>query len=129
MRVDGVVHSLADPPKLKKQEKHDIEVVVDRLQVKASSKQRLTDSVETALRLAEGIVVLDFVAREENAPDRERRFSEKLACPNGHALAIDDDLEPRSFSPSTRPTAPARNAPASVSARRSTRIWWFPIPT
>ncbi len=97
VRVDGVVHSLADPPKLKKQEKHDIEVVVDRLQVKASSKQRLTDSVETALRLAEGIVVLDFVDREENAPDRERRFSEKLACPNGHALAI-DDLEPRSFS-------------------------------
>ncbi|MEV0948875.1 excinuclease ABC subunit UvrA [Rhodococcus sp. NPDC049939] len=97
VRVDGVVHPLTDPPKLKKQEKHDIEVVVDRLTVKASSKQRLTDSVETALRLAEGIVVLDFVDREENAPDRERRFSEKLACPNGHALSI-DDLEPRSFS-------------------------------
>ena len=127
VRVDGVVHSLADPPKLKKQEKHDIEVVVDRLQVKASSKQRLTDSVETALRLAEGIVVLDFVDREENAPDRERRFSEKLACPNGHALAI-DDLEPRSFSFNS-PYGAARNAPASVSARRSTRIWWFPIPT
>ena len=97
VRVDGVVHPLSDPPKLKKQEKHDIEVVVDRLTVKASSKQRLTDSVETALRLAEGIVVLDFVDREENAADRERRFSEKLACPNGHALPI-DDLEPRSFS-------------------------------
>ncbi len=97
VRVDGVVHPLSDPPKLKKQEKHDIEVVVDRLTVKAGSKQRLTDSVETALRLAEGIVVLDFVDREENAADRERRFSEKLACPNGHALSI-DDLEPRSFS-------------------------------
>ncbi|WP_139000086.1 excinuclease ABC subunit UvrA [Rhodococcus zopfii] len=97
VRVDGVVYPLTDPPKLKKQEKHDIEVVVDRLAVKATAKQRLTDSIETALRLAEGIVVLDFVDRDENAPDRERRFSEKLACPNAHPLSI-DDLEPRSFS-------------------------------
>ncbi|WP_066912779.1 excinuclease ABC subunit UvrA [Millisia brevis] len=97
VRVDGVNHQLTDPPKLKKQDKHDIEVIVDRLTVKASAKQRLTDSIETALRLADGIVVLDFVDREEDAPDRERRFSEKLACPNGHPLAI-DDLEPRAFS-------------------------------
>ena len=97
VRVDGVVHSLTDPPKLKKQEKHDIEVVVDRLTVKASAKQRLTDSVETALGLADGIVVLEFVDREDDHPHREQRFSEKLACPNGHPLAV-DDLEPRSFS-------------------------------
>ena len=97
VRVDGVVHPLTEPPTLKKQEKHDIEVVVDRLTVKASAKQRLTDSVETALGLADGIVVLDFVDRDEHDPHREQRFSEKLACPNGHALAI-DDLEPRSFS-------------------------------
>ncbi len=97
VRVDGVVYPLTDPPKLKKQEKHDVEVVVDRLQVKPSSKQRLTDSIETALRLADGIVVLDFVDRDEHAHDRERRFSERLACPNGHALDI-EDLEPRSFS-------------------------------
>ena len=71
--------------------------MVDRLTVKASAKQRLTDSVETALGLAEGIVVLDFVDREEHDPHREQRFSEKLACPNGHPLAV-DDLEPRSFS-------------------------------
>lgn len=99
VRIDGVVHSLADPPKLKKQEKHDIEVVVDRLAVKAAAKQRLTDSVETALNLADGIVVLEFPddrAHEHDRP-REQRFSEKLACPNGHALAV-DDLEPRSFS-------------------------------
>src|ERR1700758_50005 len=99
VRVDGVVHPLTDPPKLKKQEKHDIEVVVDRLTVKATAKQRLTDSVETALNLADGIVVLEFPddrAHEHNHP-REQRFSEKLACPNGHPLAV-DDLEPRSFS-------------------------------
>ena len=100
VRVDGVVHSLTDPPKLKKQEKHDVDVVVDRLTVKPSAKQRLTDSVETALGLADGIVVLEFVDRDGDDPSaaaREQRFSEKLACPNGHALAV-DDLEPRSFS-------------------------------
>ncbi len=98
VRVDGVVHPLTDPPKLKKQEKHDIEVVVDRLTVKAGAKQRLTDSVETALNLADGIVVLEFPDdRDEHDRPREQRFSEKLACPNGHGLAV-DDLEPRSFS-------------------------------
>jgi excinuclease ABC subunit A len=98
VRVDGVVHPLTDPPKLKKQEKHDIEVVVDRLSVKSAAKQRLTDSVETALKLADGIVVLEFPDdRDEHDHPREQRFSEKLACPNAHALAV-DDLEPRSFS-------------------------------
>src|SRR6476660_2744468 len=97
VRVDGTVYSLTDPPKLKKQEKHDIEVVVDRLTVKRTAKQRLTDSVETALRLADGIIVLEFVDRDEHAHDRERRFSERLACPNAHPLDI-EDLEPRSFS-------------------------------
>lgn len=97
VRVDGVVHSLTDPPKLKKQEKHDVDVVVDRLTVKESAKQRLTDSIETALGLADGIVVLEFVDRDDDHPHREQRFSEKLACPNGHALSV-DDLEPRSFS-------------------------------
>src|SRR4051794_24242964 len=96
-RVDGVVPPLTDPPKLKKQEKHAIEVVVDRLAVKASAKQRLTDSVETALALADGRVVFDFVDLPENDPQRERRFSEHFACPNDHPLAI-EELEPRSFS-------------------------------
>jgi excinuclease ABC subunit A len=97
VRVDGVVHSLTDPPKLKKQEKHTIEAVVDRLSAKPSSKQRITDSVETALGLAGGLVILDFVDLPDDDPHRERRYSERLACPNDHPLAI-DDLEPRSFS-------------------------------
>jgi excinuclease ABC subunit A len=97
VRVDGVVHPLTEPPKLKKQEKHTIEVVVDRLAVKPSAKQRLTDSVETALKLAAGIVICEFVDLPEDDEHRERRFSEHLACPNEHPLAI-DDLEPRSFS-------------------------------
>ena len=57
-RVDGEVIQLTDVPKLKKQEKHTIEVVVDRLTAKEESKTRLTDSIETALRLASGIVLL-----------------------------------------------------------------------
>ncbi|MCW2522441.1 MAG: excinuclease subunit, partial [Frankiales bacterium] len=97
VRVDGTNHVLTDPPKLKKQEKHTIEVVVDRLTAKATSKQRITDSVETGLTLAGGLVILDFVDLPEDDPDRERRFSERLACPNEHPLAI-DELEPRSFS-------------------------------
>ncbi|PTA42625.1 excinuclease ABC subunit UvrA [Micromonospora sp. RP3T] len=96
-RVDGVVHPLTEPPKLKKQEKHTIEVVIDRLSVKASAKQRLTDSVEAALGLSGGLVLLDFVDLAEDDPARERRYSEHLACPNDHPLAI-EDLEPRVFS-------------------------------
>ncbi|HVU61128.1 MAG TPA: excinuclease ABC subunit UvrA [Mycobacteriales bacterium] len=96
-RVDGTVIGLDDPPKLAKYEKHDIEVVVDRLAVKASAKRRLTDSVETALNLASGIVVLDFVDLPEDDPHRERKYSERLACPNDHPLTI-EDLEPRTFS-------------------------------
>ncbi|MGY3518156.1 excinuclease ABC subunit UvrA [Micromonospora sp. PTRAS2] len=96
-RVDGVVHPLTEPPKLKKQEKHTIEVVIDRLTVKPSAKQRLTDSVEAALGLSGGLVLLDFVDLAEDDPDRERRYSEHLACPNDHPLAI-EDLEPRVFS-------------------------------
>ena len=94
--VDGAVISLADPPKLKKQEKHDISVVVDRLVVKPSAKQRVTDSVETALGLAEGVVVLDFVDVPEGDDERTRTFSEHLACPyDGSSFEV---LEPRSFS-------------------------------
>ncbi|AGE36698.1 excinuclease ABC subunit UvrA [Corynebacterium urealyticum] len=97
VRVDGEVHRLTDPPQLEKQVKHDIDVVIDRLQVKENQKQRLTDSVETALRRADGVVVIEFVGLDEDDPNRQRRFSEKMACPNGHALQL-DELEPRAFS-------------------------------
>ncbi|WP_106818553.1 excinuclease ABC subunit UvrA [Janibacter massiliensis] len=111
-RVDGEVVSLSDPPTLEKQVKHTIDVVVDRLVAKGedpSAKRRLTDSVETALRLADGIAVVELVDLAEGESitletptgpvefPAERRFSERLACPNGHPLAI-DDVEPRSFS-------------------------------
>jgi excinuclease ABC subunit A len=97
VRVDGVVYPLTEPPKLKKQEKHSIEVVVDRLVIRDTAKQRITDSVEVALGLADGVVILDFVDLEEDDSLRERRYSERLACPNDHPLAL-DELEPRSFS-------------------------------
>ncbi|TYR18495.1 excinuclease ABC subunit UvrA [Corynebacterium urealyticum] len=97
VRVDGEVYRLTDPPQLEKQVKHDIDVVIDRLQVKENQKQRLTDSVETALRRADGVVVIEFVGLDEDDPNRQRRFSEKMACPNGHALQL-DELEPRAFS-------------------------------
>ncbi|HSE55142.1 MAG TPA: excinuclease ABC subunit UvrA [Nocardioidaceae bacterium] len=96
-RVDGATVTLLEPPKLKKQEKHTIEVVVDRLVVKPSAKQRLTDSVETALGLSGGVVVVDLVDRPADDPLRERRFSEHLACPNEHPLSL-EEIEPRSFS-------------------------------
>ena len=96
-RVDGETVQLSDPPKLAKQYKHTIEVVVDRIVIKDGIHQRLTDSIETALKLADGRVLIDFVDREQDDPERTRSFSENLACPNNHPLQI-DTIEPRSFS-------------------------------
>ncbi|GAA2952200.1 MULTISPECIES: excinuclease ABC subunit UvrA [Streptomyces] len=95
-RVDGATIQLSEPPKLKKQEKHTVEVVVDRLTVKESAKRRLTDSVETALGLSGGMVVLDFVDLPDDDPERERMYSEHLYCPYDD-LSF-EELEPRSFS-------------------------------
>ena len=96
VRVDGVVYALEEVPTLKKQEKHTIEVVVDRAVAKASARRRLADSIETALRLSGGLVIAELVDLREGDPGRERTYSEHLAC-------LDDDLsfeelEPRSFS-------------------------------
>ncbi|MFL4478351.1 excinuclease ABC subunit UvrA [Paeniglutamicibacter sp. ORCA_105] len=96
-RVDGETIQLSDPPKLGKQFKHTIEVVIDRLAINDTVRQRLTDSIETALNLAEGRVLIDFVDLDPEDEGRVRAFSENLACPNEHPLAI-DEIEPRSFS-------------------------------
>lgn len=96
-RVDGEMVRLENPPKLEKKLRHTIEVVVDRIVFHEGMRMRITDSVETALRLASGLVVLDFVDREESDPLRERRYSEHRACPNGHQLDL-VEIEPRTFS-------------------------------
>ncbi len=95
--VDGEQVRLEAPPTLEKKLKHDIEVVVDRLVVKDGMRQRLTDSVETALGLSDGLVVIDRVDLDADDPDRRRRFSEKRACPNDHPLTL-EEIEPRTFS-------------------------------
>ncbi|MWA00289.1 excinuclease ABC subunit UvrA [Actinomadura sp. LD22] len=94
--VDGAMIRLDEPPKLKKQEKHDISIVVDRLSVKDTARQRLADSVETALGLAGGTIVLDFVDLPEDDENRTRMYSEHLYCPYDD-LSF-EELEPRSFS-------------------------------
>lgn len=97
VRVDGAPTRLEEVAPLEKKLKHDIEVVVDRLVVREGMRQRLTDSVETALKLAEGLVVIEQVDRDQDDPERETRYSEKRACPNQHPLQL-DEIEPRTFS-------------------------------
>ena len=95
--VDGEVVQLTEPPTLKKQIKHDISVVVDRLVAADDLLTRLTDSVETALGLSKGLVTIDFVDAEAGSPERIRTFSEKLSCPNHHPIQL-TEIEPRTFS-------------------------------
>ncbi|MEV5042878.1 excinuclease ABC subunit UvrA [Microbacterium sp. LMI1x-1-1.1] len=93
--VDGEAVQLAEPPTLKKSYKHDIAVVVDRLVASPDILTRVTDSVETALGLAGGILQVNFV--DEEGDDAWQSYSEKLACPNGHPLQL-TEIEPRTFS-------------------------------
>jgi excinuclease ABC, A subunit len=95
--VDGQLLRLEDVPPLEKKLKHTIEVVVDRLVVREGVRQRLTDSVETALRLSDGLVIIDCIDLVESDPDRRRKYSEKRSCPNDHPLTL-DEIEPRTFS-------------------------------
>jgi excinuclease ABC subunit A len=89
-RIDGDLKSLDEPIKLDKRKNHTIEVVIDRLVVKPGIEQRLENSIQTALKWADGLVVIAVV----DGP--ERLYSEKLACPNdGTSIP---QLEPRSFS-------------------------------
>jgi len=88
--VDGEMHEVTDEIKLDKNKKHNIEVVVDRIIVKEGIEGRLTDSLETALKLSDGLVIVDVI-------DKERiMFSQKLACPDC-GVAI-EELSPRMFS-------------------------------
>jgi excinuclease ABC subunit A len=90
--VDGETVILSEAKPLKKSFKHDISVVVDRLVSKEDIESRLTDSVETALKLADGLVIVDFVDDKST-----RTFSEKLSCPNEHVISL-TEIEPRTFS-------------------------------
>ena len=91
--VDGDLIDLAEPPKLNRKLNHDVSVVVDRLVVRADDRGRLTDSLETALRLADGLV--EVVRRDTSKPVKQL-FSEKYGCPDcGISLP---ELEPRHFS-------------------------------
>jgi excinuclease ABC subunit A len=97
IRVDGEFYELEDPPKLDKKLKHDIEVVVDRIVIREGLEQRLAESFESALQLADGVAVAEFVEpASSSAPARQIVFSAKFACPvSGFTIP---EIEPRLFS-------------------------------
>ncbi|MDR6953641.1 excinuclease ABC subunit A [Ancylobacter sp. 3268] len=97
VKIDGAFHEIAEAPALDKKFKHDIDVVVDRLVVRADIASRLADSFETALGLADGIAVIEFADEtEENGTPKRIIFSEKFACPvSGFTIP---EIEPRLFS-------------------------------
>ncbi len=92
IRIDGQVYELDDAPVLDKNKKHTLEVVVDRIKVRPDQQQRLAESFETALQLADGLAIINFMDGEH----KDISFSSKFACPEcGYAI---QDLEPRLFS-------------------------------
>jgi excinuclease ABC subunit A len=97
LKVDGEYYAIEDAPKLDKKFKHDIDVVVDRIVVKGGIMARLADSLETALRLADGLAIAEFADKTEGETEPQRLiFSEKFACPvSGFTIA---EIEPRLFS-------------------------------
>jgi excinuclease ABC subunit A len=95
-RVDGEVHELTDTAELARYEMHTIEVVVDRLVRRDGIERRLTDSLETALRLADGVAEVHLVPRDGDGEAEMLTFSQHLACPScGRSF---DELAPRAFS-------------------------------
>ncbi len=88
--IDGETYELADTIELKKNKKHDIDIVIDRIIVKDGVESRLTDSIEQGLRLADGVIKISIVDGENLL------LSSKLTCPDGHVSY--DEIEPRSFS-------------------------------
>ncbi|WP_237154619.1 excinuclease ABC subunit UvrA [Oryzibacter oryziterrae] len=97
VKIDGSFYPIEEAPALDKKIKHDIDVVVDRIVVRADLAARLADSFETALHLADGIAILEFADRKEGEEEAERiTFSEKFACPvSGFTIS---EIEPRLFS-------------------------------
>ncbi|MGB3414292.1 MAG: excinuclease ABC subunit UvrA [Microbacteriaceae bacterium] len=93
--VDGELVNLSNPPELKKQLKHNISVVVDRLVAGPEMLDRLTDSLETALKLTDGLIDIHYVDQEGEGS--RQSFSEKLSCPNQHPVQL-TEIEPRTFS-------------------------------
>lgn len=90
VRIDSIVYDLSENIKLEKNKKHNIEIIVDRLVVKEGIKSRLTDSIETATKLSEGILIVDVIGKEEIT------FSLNYACPE-HGVSI-GEITPRMFS-------------------------------
>ncbi len=97
LKIDGEFYAIEDAPVLDKKFKHDIDVVVDRIVTKPDMEQRLADSLETALRLADGIAVAEWAVQEKDEKEPRRLlFSEKFACPvSGFTIS---EIEPRLFS-------------------------------
>ena len=123
-RIDGEIYELSDPPKLARYEIHTIEVVVDRLVKREGIERRLTDSLETALRLAEGVAEVQLVAREDEPPldDDTLTFSQHLACPTC-GLSF-DELAPAQLQLQLAVRVPAPTATGWAPASRSTPTWW-----
>ncbi|MBE6701628.1 MAG: excinuclease ABC subunit UvrA, partial [Ruminococcaceae bacterium] len=96
VRVDGFVYNLSDNIEIDKNKKHNIEIVIDRLVMKEDLTQRLTDSVETALSLSSGLVIIDFVDLPEDSKERQVTFSENFAC-DEHDISL-GEISPRMFS-------------------------------
>jgi excinuclease ABC subunit A len=97
VKIDGKFYDIAETPALDKKLKHDIEIVVDRIVVKADIGNRLPDSIETALGLADGLLVIEFAdEREKDGKPRQMLLSSKFACPvSGFTIP---EIEPRLFS-------------------------------
>jgi len=95
-RIDGIVTELDFPPELEKNKKHSIDVVVDRLRVREDMQQRLAESFETALQLADGLAMVALMDDEGAGGSEDMLFSSRFACPLcGHSIS---ELEPRLFS-------------------------------
>ena len=95
-RIDGEIHELTEVIELARYEQHTIEVIIDRLVKREGIERRLTDSLETALRLAEGVAEVQVVPKEGQGSEETLTFSQHLACPTCGASY--DELAPRNFS-------------------------------